>query len=156
MALAFSQADIVRFKRRADSIISKGRALAEKHKDRINTVVTSTEVSAASFLFGLAQGKFGGISIVGVPVDLLAGLALHVLAFAGVGKGNAHHLHAFGDGALASFFNSLGRSVGRSIQTPTDRERIARSGVAGALDGVTGGASLADEELARMMAAGRK
>jgi hypothetical protein len=134
----------------------------------VATVITTSEVSAASFLFGLAQGKFGGVAVVGVPADLLAGLGLHVLGFAGIGGVNANHLHAFADGALASFFNKLGRDVGYTLQTDGDRARIAKSGkyatlpggsfsVGGnAMDGVTGGAALADEELARMVAAGRR
>lgn len=157
MALGFSTADIVRFKNHADRVSSKARAALAKADEAVSTVITTSEVSAASFLFGLAQGKYGGIAIVGVPVDLLAGLALHIAAFAGIGGKNSSHLHAFGDGALASFFGGLGRQVGRSIQTPEDRARIAQSGVSGALDGgTTGGASLADEELARMVAAGRR
>lgn len=152
MSLAFSQSDIVRFKHKADRVIQKGRAMAEKHAETVDSVITSSEVAASAFLFGLAQGKFGGISFVKVPVDLLAGVGLHILAFAGIGGRNASHLHAFGDGALASFFGGLGRQVGYGFQTPTDRARIAGASVNG--DAATGGASLADEELARMVAAG--
>jgi len=167
MSLAFSQADIIRFKNKADRIVAKGRAMADRQAETIETVIISSEVSAASFMFGLAQGKFGGIAIVGVPFDLLAGLSLHILAFAGVGGRNAAHLHAFGDGALASFFGGLGRQVGRKIQTPNDRERILKHAppedrarlsailtAGGSLSGdTTGGGALADEELARMVAA---
>jgi len=157
MALAFSQGDIVRFKGMVDRQMSKAKAISARADEAVATVITTSEVSAASFLFGLAQGKFGGISLVGVPIDLLGGLGLHILAFAGIGGKNAHHLHAFGDGALASFFNGLGRQVGVTIQTPADRARITKvSGVAGDLSGMTGGAALADEELARMVAAGRR
>jgi hypothetical protein len=153
MKLNFSQNDIVKFKNQAESIQRRAKLALARADEAVATVITTTEVGAASFLFGLAQGKFGGISIVGVPVDLLSGLALHILAFAGIGGSNAHHLHAFADGAFASYLNGLGRSVGRSLQTETDRARIAASGVKG--DETTGGASLADEELARMVRAGR-
>lgn len=164
MALHFGPSEIVRFKRRADAISNKAHAALAKIGDSVETFVTSSEVSASSFLFGLAQGKFGGIAVFGIPVDLLAGLGLHIAAFAGVGGRSSHHLHAFADGALASFFGGLGRHVGRQIQTPADRERIAASGAkfgtlpsgAFTVGGQTGGASLADEELARMVAAGRK
>jgi hypothetical protein len=163
MALSFGQHDIIRFKQHADRMTARARAVMEKTDEAVASFITTSEVSASSFLFGLAQGKFGGIAIFGVPVDLLTGLALHVAAFAAGGKyKNLHHLHAFADGALASFFGGLGRQVGRQIQTPADVERMMRSGRASALPdgkytvgGVTGGASLADEELARMVAAGR-
>ncbi len=153
MKLNFSQQDIVRFKSQAESIQRRAKAALARADEAVATVITTSEVGAASFLFGLAQGKFGGISIVGVPIDLLSALGLHIAAFAGVGGSNAHHLHAFGDGALASYLNGLGRQVGRSIQSDADRARIAKSGVQG--DETTGGASLADEELARMVRAGR-
>lgn len=171
MALAVSQKDIVNFKQRVDRMTTKAKNIIEQSKQTMETVVTTTEVSAASFLFGLAQGKFGGIQIVGVPVDLLAGIGLHILAFSKVGgKGNQKHLHAFADGALASFFNHLGRDVGYAIQTPADRERIAKFAekkkrayatlpggqYSFGVSGESGGASLADEELARMVNAGRR
>jgi hypothetical protein len=164
MALHFGPAHITRFKAQADSITKKARIALAKADQAVDTVITTSEVSAASFLFGLAQGKFGGVAVFGVPIDLLSGLGLHVLAFAGIGGKNSYHLHSFGDGALASFFGGLGRQVGRQIQTPADRERMLKHGAKTgilpdgtyAVGGVTGGASLADEELARMVAAGRK
>lgn len=157
MGLAVTASDIVRFKGMADRKIARAERMKLRTEAAIATVVNTSEVSASAFLFGLAQGKFGGISLVGVPVDLLAGLGLHILGFAGIGGKNANHLHAFADGALASFFTGLGRQVGVTIQTPADKERIAQSaGMAGEIGGVTGGAALADEELARMVAAGRR
>lgn len=171
MALAVSQKDIINYKNRVDRLTARAKGIIEKSKQTMDTVVTTTEVSAASFLFGLAQGKFGGIQIVGVPVDLLAGIGLHIMAFSGVGgKKNEQHLHAFADGALASFFNHLGRDVGYAIQSDDDRKRIAEASAkrkkpyatlpggqySFGVSGESGGASLADEELARMVAAGRR
>jgi len=170
MALSVSQKDIINFKNHAERAIKKSRTVIEKSKQTMDTVVNTTEVGAAAFLFGLAQGKFGGIQIVGVPLDLLAGIGLHIAAFSGVGgKGNQKHLHAFADGALASFFNHLGRDVGYAVQTPADRERITKYATAKKKQyatlpggqysfgvGSSGGASLADEELARMVSAGRR
>jgi len=170
MALSVSQRDIVNFKQRVDRMTAKAKNVIERSRATMETVVTTTEVGAAAFLFGLAQGKFGGIQIVGVPLDLLAGIGLHIAAFSGVGgKGNEKHLHAFADGALSSFFNHLGRDVGYAVQTPADRERIAKYATAKKKTyatmpggqysfgvGSSGGASLADEELARMVSAGRR
>lgn len=172
MALAVSQKDIINFKQRVDRMTTKAKNIIERSKQTMETVVTTTEVSAASFLFGLAQGKFGGIQIVGVPLDLLAGIGLHIMAFSGVGgKNSQSHMHAFGDGALASFFNHIGRDVGYAIQNDADRDRIKKFadkrkrqfstlpggqysfGVGGES---SGGAALADEELARMVNAGRR
>ena len=158
MALGVSQNDIIKFKSQVDRMTAKAKAVMQKADKAVATVVTTSEVSAASFLFGLVKGKFGGISLVGVPIDLLGGLGLHILGFAGIAGASTPHVHAFGDGALASFFNALGSDVGVTIRTPADEARIAKqkSGVKGDLSGLTGGAALADEELARMVAAGRR
>lgn len=156
--LQVSQGAITKYKQMVDRMTAKAKGVIAKADQAVATVITTSEVGAASFLFGLAQGKFGGIAVVGIPIDLVAGLGLHVLAFAGIGGKNASHLHAFGDGALASFFNKLGNDVGVSIRTPADEARIAkqRSGMKGELSGLTGGAALADEELARMVSASRR
>jgi hypothetical protein len=149
MSLAFSQSDIVRFKHKADRVIQKGRAMAEQHAETVGNVITTSEVGASAFLFGLAQGRFGGVMYRNIPIDLLAGVGLHVLAFAGIGGKNASHLHAFGDGALGSFLGGLGRQVGYSLGGSGGTRSLGDVG-----NGNTGGASLADEELVRMVAAG--
>ena len=170
--LAVSSAAITKYKKMVDRVANRAKNVLQEQKDRANTVINTAEVSAASFLFGLAQGKFGGIEFVGVPVDLIAGVALHVMGFADVaGKKNSRHFHAIGDGALASFFNGVGRNLGYSVQTDDDRRRIAEAAAKrkkqystlpsgaysfGMSGEESGGASLADEELARMVAAGRQ
>ena len=156
MGLKLSHGDIIRFKEQAEKLKARAKTALAQADVVVDTIVRTTEISAAAFAFGAIQGKWGGVSLVGVPVDLLSGVALHIAAFAGVGGRMQEHLHSFGDGALASYMAGLGRQVGRSIQTPEDRARIAKSGTSGLLDeGASGGASLADEELARMVRGGR-
>lgn len=145
--LAISKTELDKVYGKATSAIRKARAVTERADAAVSRVVTTSEVSAASFLLGLAQGKWGSIVVLGMPVDLLAGLGLHLAGFAGVAGRQSLHLHAFGDGALASFFSGLGFKVGTSMKAGTASR--------GDMAGVTGGASLADEELARMVAAGR-
>jgi hypothetical protein len=111
----------------------------------------------SAFGFGLLQGKFkdkGGAVAWGLPVDLLAGAAFHVIGLIPFARPYAHHLAALGDGALASFFTTSGYRVG---------ERWAKggslsSGIAGlfgdsAAAPVSGGASIADRELASLVRA---
>jgi len=45
-------------------------------------VVRTSEIALSSFSFGLLQGRFkdkGGLTLFGLPVDLLAGTAFHIL-----------------------------------------------------------------------------
>ena len=122
-----------------------------------NRFVRSGLVVLSSFSFGLWQGKHkdkGGAVAWGLPVDLMAGAAFHVLGLIPFARPYAHHLAALGDGALASFFTTSGYRVG---------ERWAKggslsSGIAGmfgdsAAQPVSGGASIADRELASLVRA---
>ena len=131
--------------RRADSILS-----------RELKVVRSSEVSISSFAFGVLQGRFksqGGLTLFALPVDLLAGATFHILGLFPFARGYAHHLHAFADGALASFFTTTGYRIG---------ERWAAGGsfvkgMSGMFGDVgrepAGGGSIADKELASLVRA---
>jgi hypothetical protein len=164
MALAFTTPDMMRFRRSIHARMGAAVKDRAKFPEVLKTTITATEVGGTALLFGIAQGKFGGLTLWNVPVDAITGVGLHILAFANLkilgGRAVAPHLHAVADGALASFAGSLGRQWGRKWQTAEDRARI--QGLGGGLlasgkgtVGLSGGASLADEELARMVAATR-
>lgn len=118
------------------------------------SLVRSSEVSMSAFTFGLIQGKFkkdGGLTLI-LPVDLLAGAAFHLVGLFGFAKPYANHLHAIGDGALASFFTTTGYRVG---------ERWGQGGsLMHGLSGMfgdkepAGGSTIADKELANLVKAG--
>lgn len=114
-------------------------------------LVRTGEIVLSSFTFGALQGKFkdkGGLVAFGLPVDLLAGAAFHILGLVPFARPYAHHLAALGDGALASFFTTTGYRVGERW----NRGGSLTSGIAGifgdsASAPVTGGSSIADKEL---------
>lgn len=72
--------------------------------------------AAAGGLGFLAAKKGADYRIVGAPVELVAAVATHGLAFAGStmgwGKAFAPHLHALGDGALAVYGYKMGAYFG--------------------------------------------
>ena len=117
--------------------------------------VRTSEIALSAFSFGLLQGKFkaqGGLTVFNLPVDLLAGATFHVLGLFDFARGYSHHLHAFGDGALASFFTTMGYRVG---------ERAAAGGslmhgLAGMFGDAepAGGSAIADKELSNLVRAG--
>jgi hypothetical protein len=117
------------------------------HKEMAS--VRSSEIALSSFTFGALQGKFkdkGGLTILALPVDLLAGATFHIFAL-------FSRLHAFGDGALASFFTTTGYRVGERW----GRSGSLRAGLSGVFGDaekpVAGGASIADKELASLVRA---
>lgn len=83
-----------------------------KAEEMTGAVVTTAETSAAAFAMGLIGGRYGGVEIVGVPVELALGIGLSVAAHAKIAGKSSDHLHALGNGALAAYFVTLGRGVG--------------------------------------------
>jgi hypothetical protein len=149
-----------RFRRMALGRTLTSSKTKAKLGEAMNALIETSEIGFTVFAFGLAQGKYGGVAYRNVPIDLLAGVALHIGALFPQVKGFAPHMHAVANGALASFLGGVGRQVGRGLQTDADRERIIKNGGAflpsrAATMGLSGGASLADEELSRMVAAGK-
>lgn len=94
-----------RFKAQVDN-------LRERSQEAIGQVVQTLEVGIVSFGFGFARGRWGGVDVVGVPADLGAGILAHLGGYMGFGGKNAEHLHNLGDGALASYLNTLGAGIG--------------------------------------------
>ena len=131
--------------RHADSVLSKELK-----------IVRGVEVGISSFTFGVLQGKFkasGGLTAFGLPVDLLAGAGFHVLGLFGFARPYAHHLHAFGDGALASFFTTTGYRVGERWATGGGLISAVHGGVFGDAKAPAGGGSIGDKELASLVRA---
>jgi len=112
MALKISMHEIQRLKEQAERMKKRVAGATERSHETIATLVRTAEVGAAAFGFGVVQGRYGGIEVVGVPIDLGAGLLAHLGAMMGIGGNMSGHLHSFGDGALAAYLTTLGRGTG--------------------------------------------
>lgn len=112
--LKLSMREVEDLQRKASNAASRARNIAAKAEDAIMTVVQSVEIGGAAFGFGLVQGRFQGVEVLGVPLDLGAGVVLHTLGFFVSGKASPH-VHNIADGALASYFTSLGQGVGAKM-----------------------------------------
>jgi hypothetical protein len=144
MALKLSAKEIETIRSQGQRFAARAKNLAEKAEEAVNTFVQTTEISAAAFGFGMIQGRWEGVEVLGVPIDLGVGVGLHLLGFLGVGGKAAPHMHNFGDGALACYLTTVGKGVGTSM-------RLSAGGAAssGALPG-GGAAPLSDAEIARL------
>jgi hypothetical protein len=118
------------------------------------------EVGAAAFAFGVANGKVGGgglrVPVIGAPADLAFGVGMHLVSFfSAMREEKARHYRAFANGALGSYFSTLGAQVGNAW-----RLKGPASGIKGLFEaisgdgGITGGGSLAEDELSRMVRPG--
>lgn len=112
MATKIGHKDIMRLKDHYSGLQRRMEGVRKKGESVVGELVSAAEVSASAFAFGAVQGKYGSVDVLGVPADLASAIVLHLAGFAGLAGKASEHLHAFGDGALASFFFTLGRGVG--------------------------------------------
>jgi hypothetical protein len=125
-------------------------------KHELNPIVRTGAISLSSFAFGVIQGKYhrqAGLTLAGVPVDLLSGLTFHGVALFSFARNYAPLLQALGDGALATFLSTTGYKVGQRWGSGS---QSFLSAVHGAFVGeetkpVSGGSSLADGELKNLV-----
>lgn len=101
--------------RSLESRLARMRAAGEEMSGHL---LQTAEVAGAAFVAGFASGRWGGAEVLGMPVELVAGIGLNVAGHAKVAGASSQHLHNLGDGALAAYFVTLGRGVGRAVTAP--------------------------------------
>jgi len=109
--------------------------------------VSHMEIGLSSFAFGVIQGRYqkqGGAVFFGLPVDLLSGLGLHVLALLGPVSKYKHHLQSVGTGALATYLATTGYRVGERWGAGSKFLTAVTGAFVGEDKPVSGGAALAD------------
>jgi hypothetical protein len=123
MALHITRRDIEDAHRYARDAV--GRVGASRGPGAVMGRVTRTaEVAAGAVGVGIASGYFGPLNIAGspVPLDLAAGVATHLLAFAGIfGDGVGGHLHNLADGMVAGYMTKFGVGYGKSLAQKAGR-----------------------------------
>ncbi len=141
MALQISRAGLASWKQRYERLHARLKGVSHHTEKLVNTAVHTVEVTGGAFAMGVLTGRNGGtpVEIMGVPLDLGAGLAGHLLAFTGLAGEAGKHLHAFSDGFLASYAATQGVAIGAKW-----------AGAPAAVHGeLTGGRGLSDRQVAR-------
>jgi len=119
--MSFNSATLAEARSAVERARSKMREFREENSKKIAAGVATVETTGTAYAFGFLNGRFGGdkgeMSIGGVvPIDLLAGTALHALAFFnGLDEEQAPHAHSIGTGALASCAYRYGQRLGESM-----------------------------------------
>jgi hypothetical protein len=112
MSLNITRQDAERLLRTAQNARASIKRAKEHANEAVDRVVQTVEVGSTAFGFGILNGRFGGVEVLGVPLDALASFSMHGLAFFGVAP---DHLHNFGDGAMASYLTTTGAGIGRAM-----------------------------------------
>lgn len=90
--------------------IEKIKTQTEKVTEKL---VRTAEVGGTAFAVGILNGKtIRGVEVVGVPLELAAGVALNILSYMGAAGKMSDHLGNIGDGALAAFGTMEGVKIG--------------------------------------------
>lgn len=110
--LSMTRAEVESLYKRAQSAQSRIKRVKEQADEVVDTIVATVETTGAAFALGMVNGRYNGVEVVGVPLDLLLGGGAHVLGFLGVG---GEHLHNMGNGAFCSYSTTLGAGIGREM-----------------------------------------
>ena len=121
--------------------LETAKKAAQKYQEKadqvVEGVVTSLVTTGSAFVLGGIEGYTGGVEVVGVPLPLGAGFALHGAGFLLGGK-SAPYLHAAANGAFATWGATMGRGIGKEMK--------AKGAGAAAKDAVKGLISGRDEQ----------
>jgi len=165
MAAFGSRADMHKLVTLAEKGKNTVAKIKEKATETMQVAVGVLEVSASSFGFGYARGRYaatdGVFAIMGVPPDLLAGAVLHGLGFLGAfGAKYNEHAHNLGNGALAAFLTTKGVQYGVEARSTDPASKygplLPGKTVVGGYDTFpavgAGGMRMSDQDLAREIA----
>lgn len=95
---------------KAKNASARIRRVQEEAHDVMMAVVGSVETFSTAFSFGVINGRWQSPELLGVPVDLLTGIGLHAVGF--LIQNGGEHMHNLGNGAMCSYFTTLGLGVG--------------------------------------------
>ena len=119
--MSFTTASLAEARSYAERARAKMREFRTENSKKIAAGVAAVETTGTAYAFGFLNGRFGGehgeMSIGGVvPVDLLAGTALHALAFFnGLDDEQSPHAHSIGTGALSACAYRYGHRLGETM-----------------------------------------
>jgi len=144
-----SQSELKRGYERLQGLRARLEKVKEHAAKTTEKVVRTVEVGASALGFGMVQGRLGSVEVMGVPVDLGAGVALNLLGYFGAAGKYSDHLNNFGDGALASYLNTVGKGIGAAMAVKAGK---LPAGGAGQINAPAKGVSLSPEEIAAAVA----
>lgn len=148
MPHSISKAELNRAHDRLMSLKNRVAGLRKTAEATTEKIVRTAEVGGTAFLAGVLQGR-GGVEVLGVPLELGAGVGLNLLGYFNAAGKMSDHLNNVGDGALAAYFVTLGRGVGEEMEEKSgDKKKVGGKETKTIAKGV----SLTQEEIAHTAA----
>lgn len=96
-----------------DRLRRRVSSIREEATETVMKVVATAEVGTSAFTHSLIEGYWNGVELLGVPLPLLTGTGLHLLAFFDIAP---EHMHNFGNGAYAAYLTTLGLGIGEDMR----------------------------------------
>lgn len=110
--MALSSMQVAELETKALSLKSQLSRIKAKGTEQVERAVGFVEMSTSAFGFGLVDGRWGGVELLGMPLTLLAAGVFHGIGFLGVAS---PHMHNFGNGAIANYLTVLGQGIGAKM-----------------------------------------
>lgn len=114
---------------RLERMRASAKGMRERADQAVNQVVQTMEVGGTAFGIGLVNGRWGGVEVLGMPLELLGAGLLHAGALA-VPRVTGDHLHNMADGALAAYLTTLGAGIGREMLAQAPAGSLPAGGAA--------------------------
>jgi hypothetical protein len=137
---------------RLHSLKKRIEGIKQHTEKTVEKVIRTAEVGGTAFAIGVLNGKTGGVEIMGVPLELGAGIALNVLSYMGAAGKMSDHVGNVGDGALASFATMEGVKIGLQWAQKSGGQGALSGGSAPALPAPAAGIGLTAAEVAQAAA----
>jgi len=135
-------AEVDRMATAYNSIKSKYDAMRAQSNEMVREVLSIAEVAGGALGFGFLNQRYGNdasgteYQLFGAPVDLLAGIGLHLMAWFDLGGKYNEDLHMLGNAGLAAYGYRLGETLGKQSKAgsgaPIAASKMGTAGLFGA------------------------
>lgn len=127
--MAFETTSVHKLKEMAERARARVATMAKQAEKSIDAALTVAEVGGTAFGFGYVNGRYGAIpagatanalpeyDVMGVPLDLVSGIALVGLGLVGAAGKYEEHAVRIGAGGLAAWGYRTGYQMGATAYT---------------------------------------
>lgn len=154
MSVSLSKKQLTQAHDRLQGMRNRIARVKQEAEATTEKVVRTAEVGGSAFAFGVLSGRTDGIELLGVPLELAAGIALNLGGYFGVAGKMSDHLNNIGDGALAAYLVTMGHGIGAEWRIKEKGEKKKVSISSGGMRTSIGAGGLTPDEIAQAVAEG--